>query len=151
DPPAKSKQYVHRKSLLPNVEPRDSRSRAALGKDQFVPAPEAPVRSQPAAAGINDGDLLPDLTTQAGGELLDVVDRVDDHGIGQVLRIEGSELVGQRQHFAAIVEIAGELEAAHRALGRGGGRCATTDDGNRVFGQLVHVDDVRDRAKHMEM
>src|SRR5215475_474569 len=73
-------------------------------------------RSRCAAAGIEDGDLLPDLAAQVGGQLLDVVDRVYHHGIGQVLRVERGELVGEGQHFAAIVEVTGQLEAGHRAL-----------------------------------
>src|SRR5215470_2287745 len=67
--------------------------------------------------GIENGNLLPDLVAQIGGEVLDVIDGIDDHSVGQMLRIKRGELVGQRQHFAAIVEIAGKLEPAHRPFG----------------------------------
>src|SRR5215467_7237926 len=66
------------------------------------------------SAGIKNGNLLPDLVAQIGGEILDVVDGVDDDRIGQMLRIERGEFVGQREHFAAVIKIASELEPAHR-------------------------------------
>src|SRR5262245_23765517 len=91
-------------------------------------------------SGIQDGNFLPDLVAQIGGEVLDIVDRIDDDRIGQMLRIERGELVGQRQHLAAIIEIAGELEPAHRALGRGGSGCAATENRARILGELMHVD-----------
>src|SRR5215467_15085532 len=95
--------------------------------------------SERAAGGIENGDLLPDLAAQVGGQLLDVVDRVDHHGIGQVLRVERGELVGEGQHFAAVVEIAGQLEPGHRALRRSGGRSAAAENVARVLGELMHV------------
>src|SRR5258707_1781793 len=58
-----------------------------------------PCRSAPSLpgcpGGVQYGDLLPDLAAQVGGQLLDVVDGVDDHGVGQVLRVERRQLVGQ--------------------------------------------------------
>src|SRR5262249_56919095 len=84
--------------------------------------------SERGAGGIEDGDLLPDLAAQVGGQLLDVVDRVDHHSVGQVLRVERGELIGEGQHFAAIVEIARQLEAAHRTLRGSAGRCAAAQN-----------------------
>src|SRR4029434_2273605 len=42
--------------------------------------------------GLQNGNLLPDLVAQIGGEILDVVDGIDDHRVGQMLRIERGEL-----------------------------------------------------------
>src|SRR5215813_13433055 len=103
------------------------------------------------SAGIKNGNLLPDLVAQIGGEILDVVDGIYDDRVVQMLRVKRGELVGQRQHFAAVVEIAGELEPAHRAFGGGGGGRAAAQERARVFGELMHVDDMCDRAETVQI
>ena len=74
------------------------------------------------------------------------------HRVGQILRVERGELAGQRQHLAAIIEIAHELESAHGArLGDDAVGVMRVQQGARVLGQLVHVDDVGDRAEDVQV
>src|SRR5215471_13487216 len=68
-----------------------------------------------------------------------------------MLRIERDELAGERQHFAAIIEVAGELEPAHRSFRGGGGGRAAAQGGARILGELMHVDDMRDRSEGMQI
>jgi putative tryptophan/tyrosine transport system substrate-binding protein len=59
-------------------------------------SPPGAVGASQVPPGIQNGNLLPDLVAKIGGEVLDVVDRIDDDRVGQMLCIERGELVGQR-------------------------------------------------------
>jgi hypothetical protein len=106
-----------------------------------------PLARRDGSAGLEDRDLLPDLAAQIACEFFDVVDRIDHDRVRQVLGIECRELAGEREHFAAIIEVAGQLEPAHQAFRRRvGGRSRLQNDA-RVLGELVHVDDVSKRTE----
>src|SRR5262249_13245070 len=63
--------------------------------------------------------LLPDLARQAGRELLDVVDRVEQHRILKILHVKCSDLADQRQRVAAVIQVAAQFERRHLAFHRG--------------------------------
>src|SRR6185503_2611772 len=69
------------------------------------------------------------------------------HVVIEVLDVQGRDLARDRQHLAAVVEVAGQLEPGHSPLRQQGRGLAGRDDPFRVLGELVHVDDVRDRAQ----
>src|SRR5215831_1424321 len=69
-------------------------------------------------AGLQQRDLLPDLAAQRRGEVLDVVDGLQHALVGEALHVERRDLADQRQHLAAVVEVAAELEAVERPLRR---------------------------------
>src|SRR5690606_41872919 len=55
----------------------------------------------------------------------------------------------ESQHLRAIIEVPRQLEMTHRALGRGG-RLLGIEQDRGILGELVHVDDVRQRTQPMQ-
>ena len=70
---------------------------------------------------VEDRELLPDLAREAGRQVLDLVHGLERHRVVEVLHVEGRHLAGERQRLGAVVEVARQLEAAHRARGQDAG------------------------------
>jgi hypothetical protein len=103
------------------------------------------------AQAVEDGDLLPDFAREAGGEGFDFVDGAEDDIVVEVLDIEGGDFAEDGKHFAAVVEVALELERGEVGDGeRGAGGFVIAGEDFGIFRELVHVDDVREGAKFVE-
>ncbi len=66
---------------------------------------------------IQHHDFLPDFAGQPICELFDIVDCLEDYGIRGTLGVECSQLSDEREQFAAVIEVAGQLERCQRASG----------------------------------
>jgi hypothetical protein len=95
----------------------------------------------------HDDQLLPNLADQSGREVFEVIHGVEDHRIGETFGVQSRHFANEREQLAGIVEVAAQLKLAKRPLWRRGRRTRSHQDGLGIFGQLVHVHDVRDGSE----
>src|SRR5262245_27143666 len=94
-----------------------SASRAAIARPT-TPAPTIVTLVSATRLGrgrVQDHQLLPDLARQARGQVLDLVDRRQRAVVVEVLDVQRRDLAGDREHLAAVIEVARQLEARHLA------------------------------------
>ena len=85
----------------------------------------------------------------SGRQILDIVHRVEHGLVLEVLHIKRGDLADQRQRFAAIIQIAIQLEWRHAPF-RYRGLLRRREVTFGIFGQLVHIHDMGQRSQFMD-
>ena len=109
--------------------------------DSHLPRQRSPQRLQ-------NRQLLPDFARKTCGQILDVINRIQQDRVLETLNVKGGDFADERQRLATVIQVPIQLEGRHGTLhGRG---LLRREIALGVLGQLMHIDDMRQGAQFVD-